>query len=662
LSLDDSDYVTYNPLVTNPGWSSTLRFFGEVIKPSTFKGYYHPLAMTSLMLDYAMGGRPDDLRAFHRTSLALHVLNTMLIVLLIYRLFGSMIPAGIIGLAFGLHPLTVEPTAWVGERKTLLAAFFALSCVLSYVQYVRHKGRAWIASSLVCFLLALLSKPTATMLPLVLLLLDYWPLRRLGFQSLREKAPFLFLALIFGALTIISQHQVGGIGETTASDYLRWPLRACYTLAFYLVKIARPTNLSCIYPQPGPFTVSNPVVLLAVVCVAALSAVVVAARRRTRAPLVGWLIFVIALAPTLGLVKYTWVITFDNYVYLPALGFLVVLGSGLTSIWTARHHGIAPKVLCVVLGLLILTAETRGTRMALRNWTDSLTLYRHMERVAPDSPVVQNRLGILLDGETTHPEAIRHMQRALQLEPAYGDAHYNLGIVLASSGNIDESIRHFQMAVALMPESPDAAYNLGLSLRLANRLDEAAAQFRQALRLRPEYLEARDQLGGILVVQGRTQEAVDQLRTAAGLAPSSAPLQFRLSMALLLLGGHSREAVERLRQACREAPTWPTPFNALAWLLATSPDSATRDPAEALRLATRAVDLTGARDARVLDTLAAAEAATGDFEHAIENGRRAFELASQSRGDSLASGMRERVVLYQHHRAYTEPATSVPGR
>src|SRR5881628_2407955 len=132
ISLDDNDFIKNNPLVTHPGWASTSRFFSEVLHPSTVHGYYLPLSMTSLMVDYALGGRPNDLRVFHRTSLALHLFTTALLVILLYRLFGALIPAAIAGLLFGLHPLTVEPVAWVGERKTLLAACFALAALVAY--------------------------------------------------------------------------------------------------------------------------------------------------------------------------------------------------------------------------------------------------------------------------------------------------------------------------------------------------------------------------------------------------------------------------------------------------------------------------------------------------------------------------------------------------
>lgn len=659
LSLDDNQFVAYNPLVTHPGWTSTARFFGEVLSPSTVKGYYVPLSMTSLMLDYAMGGRPDDLHVFHRTNLALHVLNAALIVLILYRLFGALIPAGITALLFGLHPLAVEPTAWIGERKTLLATFFAFACLLCYLQHRRRSGRAWMAASLVLYLLALLSKPTATMLPFLLLLLDYWPLKRLRPRAVVEKWPFFLLSLAFGIVTLISHQRTAGI---MAPDYLRWPLYAGYLLAFYLGKIVWPTNLSCAYPQPTPVAMSNPAVVLSVLATGGLSFLLVLAARRARGPLTGWLFFVLAIAPTLGIVRYSWVTASDKYVYFPLLGILMILASGLAAAWDSpRLAGVAPKAALLLFLSLIFAAEARGVRTTLRNWTDTLTLYRHLEKVAPDAPVVHAELGSLMEKASAHDEAIRHLRRAVELEPNYGIAHYNLGTLLAHRGQLEESIQHFRRADELLPDDPPTIYNLGMSLRLEGRLDEAAAQFRRAARLKPDYIEALNELGGVLVIQGRIEEALEQLRKALALASTNADLHFRVSLALLLRGGHASEAVNHLRQAVRYRPDWPEPLNALAWLLATSPDPAIRGAEEALRLAGRAVDLTGGRDSKVLDTLAAAQAAAGQFDDAVRTERRAIELASESPADTLSRGMRDRMKLYERGTGYTESAGAGTG-
>lgn len=656
LSFDDYSFVTENPLVTHPSWTSAGRFFREVLNPSTIKGYYLPLSMTSLMLDYAAGGRSNDLRVFHRTSLVLHIFNAVILVLILYRLFGALVPAALAGLLFGLHPLTVEPVAWVGERKTLLATFFALASLLSYVEFLCRERRGWRVASVTLYALALLSKPTVTMLPLILLLLDWWPLRRLRVRGIVEKWPFLLLSLLSGVITLISHQRTAGFSVQTPSDFLQWPLRAGYLLAFYLGKIVWPTELSCAYQPPVPFSISNPTVLWNAIAVCVFTGLLVLSMRRARGLLAGWLLFVIALTPTLGLVAYSWVIASDKYVYFPAVGILTALAWGLGAAWTSRRlRRPLAKALLVVPVLLALATEAQGVRLTLRNWKDSLTLFRHMERLAPDSAPVQGNLGWILEARSEHEEAIRHVRRALELEPNYGEAHHNLGIALDRQGRFAEAILHARRAVDLMPDRPDAALHLGGALRHAGRLDEALPQFERALRLKPDYLQAMDQLGSVLAIQGRSGEAVEQFRRAVALDSTDAVLHFKLGTALLRLGGHSAEAAKHLRQAIRCKPGWPVPINALAWQLATGPDAASRDPGEALQLAARAVELTGRQNPSMLDTQAAAEAAAGLFDQATRTAQAAVQLAMESRVDSLAVAIRARLLMYKQRIAYTEP-------
>jgi hypothetical protein len=180
LTFDDQQYLIENQRVQNPSWTGAWRFLNEVLEPATVRGYYQPLAMISLMLDCTLGGSPDNLRPFHRTSLILHAANTVLVIVLLYMLFGQPWAAAMVGLLFGVHPMTVEPIAWIGDRKTLLAALFALGCLNCYVQFTRTKRWALYALSLALYVLALMSKPTTTLLPVGLLVMDFWPLRRLG--------------------------------------------------------------------------------------------------------------------------------------------------------------------------------------------------------------------------------------------------------------------------------------------------------------------------------------------------------------------------------------------------------------------------------------------------------------------------------------------------
>ena len=238
-----------------PGWPGAARFLSEVLEPSTVRGYYQPLSMISLMIDYAFGGRPGELGAFHRTSLILHVANTALIVGLLQLLFRRVWVAALVGLLFGLHPLTVEPVAWVGERKTVLASFFALLSLVLYVGHARRRNLWLLGGALFAFLLALMSKPTTTPLPALLLLLCYWPLRRLSGRAVVEKLPFVALAGVAVVVTVISQGRTAQLTAPTEYSPVRGGLVLCHNIVFYLYKIVWPVAVA---PFEVVITAVNP--------------------------------------------------------------------------------------------------------------------------------------------------------------------------------------------------------------------------------------------------------------------------------------------------------------------------------------------------------------------------------------------------------------------
>lgn len=660
VSMDDNEFVKNNPLVTRPGWESTARFFREVTRPSTVRGYYLPLSMTSLMVDYALGGRTDDLTAFHRTNLALHAIDTGLLVLLLYRLFGALWPAAIAGLLFGLHPLTVEPVAWVGERKTLLATAFALASMLAYVEWVKRGRARWRVLSVLAFALALLSKPTVTPLPLLLLLLDGWPLRRLGPRAVLEKWPHLALSVASAAITMVSHGRSATVVPTTLDAILQWPLHAAWLLAFYLGKILAPVDLTCVYTPPRPFTLSHPQVALSVAVVVALTVALVLLARRTRGPLMGAAFFVLAIAPTLGLVRYSWVIASDKYVYMPAIGIMVVIAAGLTGLLASPRVASWRPLLAFAL-VLILGAEAAGVRITLRHWRDTPTLFRHMERFAPDSPGVLNGLALVALAESRDEDAMRYLRTSVELAPGFVDTQYNLGLLLARRGDTKEAIEHLRMAERAHPDDPDIVGVLGVTLGAAGEDEEAARYLRRAIEIRPDFPPALIALGQSRVKAGQPAEGARWLRKAVDLVPGDATLRYELAAALLRSPGGTRESVVELRRVVETRPDWAPPQNTLAWLLATSPDTSLRRPEEAVRIAERAVRLTEGRRPEVLDTHAAALAATGAFPAAVETAERAIRLARAGGADGLAREIEGRLRLYRGRRAYVSPPDEAPA-
>jgi len=661
LSFDDAEYVTHNPLVSTPGWSSAARFFTEVTRPSTFSGYYHPLSMTLLMAGYAAGGRSEDPRAFHVISLALHAANAALVMVLVFRLFGALAPAVLVALLFAAHPLTVEPVAWVGEQKALLAAFFALIALACHVEYARAGRGPWRLLVGISFLLALLAKPTAIMLPVLMLVVDAWPLRRFGRRAVLEKWPLFLLAAVSALVTLVSQQQVGGITHTQASELAAWPVRVLYVLGFYLGKLVWPFPLSSAYPQPEPLAFSNPAVAANAILVVALTAALVWLRRSVPAVTAAWAFLVLALAPTLTPVKYTWAIAFDHYLYLPVLGILLALGAWFTTLWNSpRGRTATTRAGLAVAILAVVAAEGAGARAAIATWADSMTHYRHMETVAPRSPAVHNQLGILHASAGAPDEALRHLRRAIELSPDYGGAHYNLGISLAATGALDEAIREFRTATELMPNDADAHFNLSTALRLARRPAEAVEPLRRAVALDPSHARAQALLGSTLAETGDFAAAARQLRIAIAQSPQDATLHYQLAAALTLAGDPPGEIAAALSGAIAARPGWVPPLNDLAWLRATSADSAQRDAAEALRLARRVIELAGSNDPRLLDTLAAAQAAAGDYRAAAATARDALGRAESGGARELARDLRIRLALYERNTPYRATRPSGP--
>jgi protein O-mannosyl-transferase len=606
LSFDDNQYLTENPLVRNPGWNSAGRFLGEVLRPSTVRGYYQPLAMISLMLDCAMGGSPSDLRPFHRTSLALHVVNTVLVIVFIYMLFGEPWAAAIVGLLFGVHPLAVEPIPWVGERKTLLTTCFSLGCLILYVRYARSGGRKVYGGAIAAYVLALMSKPTSTPLPVLLLLLDYWPLGRLNRRAVVEKIPFLAIAVVSSIVTYVSQAQTASVARPAGYALSVVPLTLCHNIIFYLHKIFWPANLSAHYPYPLPFTIGQPAVLAGVIGTCILIPLLLFSLRWTRALAVGWAFFFVAIFPTMGVVGFTHSIASDKYAYLPSIGLLLTLGWLLSRGFTKDDpRATLTRRQMVLAGLILIavTAEIVVSRRALANWQDTEGHFRHMLCLTPDSRVVQfgladalrhraqanrsaglfaealehyrksvrpgpdspfgrndlltcaalNNIGNTLAQQGKLDEAIACWREVLRLNPLDANAHNNLGIALAWKGQIDEAIHHYTEALRIDPSAPETHNNLGLELERKGQLDQAARQYDEALGLRPDYTLARRNLAAALAAAGRFDRAIEEYGRLLRSQPMDADVHYRLGL-LWSRKGQSDRAVQEYRQALHIDP------------------------------------------------------------------------------------------------------------
>jgi len=528
VCFDDNQYLFENQLVRNPSWSSARRFLTEVLKPSTVKGYYQPLTMISLMLDYALAGNADNLAVFHTTSLFLHTANTLLVIVLLYVLFGNVWSAAAVGLLFGLHPLTVQEITWVSERKTVLATFFTLLCLIMYLLHARRPNWKLYAGALLLFVLALLSKPTSIPLPLFLLLLDWWPLKSLNRRTIVEKIPFFVLAAVSAAVTFVSQTRAAWTQLPTTYPPGTIPLVICYDIRFYLNKLLWPVNLSVYYPFPQPVALSNPNVLRGVFTTCVVVAASVISLQRTRALVFALLFLFIGILPTMQIVGFSDVVAANKFVYLPSLGVLISLAALMGALLKSGRPHLRRNLTRTAIAAVVVVAaaaETAAARSYARKWKDTQTLFSYLTdhgsnisllylgladglvqngrlddavvayqrclEISPRNYKALNNLAAVLARQGRISEATVYLERAVEIVPDDFKSRYNLGLLTASQGRIDDALTHLQTAVRIQPDRADAHYNLGLVLERDARIEQALAQYRTALRIDPDFIAAR---------------------------------------------------------------------------------------------------------------------------------------------------------------------------
>jgi tetratricopeptide (TPR) repeat protein len=540
-------------------------------------GHYVPLSWMTLGLDYEVWGMNPT--GYHLTSLLIHAANAVVVYFLARRVLelsrpdfsadplGLDVAAGFAALAFALHPLRAESVAWATERRDVLSALFFFSSILVYL---RARGasanRRLYWTSVALFVCALLSKATSMSLPAVLLILNVFPLRRLGASGWRgdtarrvyvEIAPFAMLAAATAGLSIVALHPPSQLGIAAKLSV------SAYSLMFYLWKTVLPLGLAPLYEMPqhvdpgaARFVASE----VAVVCLAIVGWVL---RRRQPAITTALAVFFVVTLPMLGIVQNGPQIAADRYTYFAAPALSVLAGAGLAWLlrrWSALAVGSAVVVL-IALGALTWEqstvwhdSETLWTRVLEVDDQSSIAhsalanvLYRqnrvpeamaHSERavaIAPNYPEALNGLGVGLAREGRLPAAIEEYRHALAIKPAYDDAETNWGVTLVQENDVAGAIAHYQRAVAINPDNSNAQVNWGNALVRLNRLDEAIVHYDTALRIRPDNAEAHHNWGVALAVQGKFAEAIEHFRAALAIDPNHAEARDYLEKATRLL-------------------------------------------------------------------------------------------------------------------------------
>ncbi|HWF18981.1 MAG TPA: tetratricopeptide repeat protein [Verrucomicrobiae bacterium] len=578
ITFDDWAYVLANPHVRD---GLSLSGISWAFAGGSYSGNWHPLTWISHMVDCQLYGL-DHPGGHHFTNVLFHIANTLLLFVLLKRMTGALWRSAAVAALFAWHPVHVESVAWIAERKDVLSAFFWLLTMLAYVRYAAEsqaKGRrtkTYYTMALIGFALGLMSKPMVVTLPFVLLLMDYWPLKR-GMDPqtpgdlqwaqwkplVREKLPFIALSFISCVVTFISQKEGGAVSTLAQVPFWIRLFNTQISYVLYLGKIIWPTKLAILYPLeplPGWMWIASCAVLLII------SSLALIMMRRCPWLFTGWFWFLGTLVPVIGLVQVGRQLIADRYTYLPAVGIFIAVVWGCGE-FLARVPRLRP--MAIVAGAMGLCICMGITENQLGYWKDSVTLFTHALAVARPNTTALNCLALGLERQHKMEEAMAKYKIALQIEPQsfatfhlmglnlasrgnYQDAvecynhalsfkddptiRYNLGNALAAQGKYAEAEAQYTQAIRADPDSADLHNNLGAMLARRGLLDEAMRHFQAALRLQPNYPEAQDQLAALFQKQGRLDLARIHYAEAIRLKPDFAHAQLKLGYVMAQQG------------------------------------------------------------------------------------------------------------------------------
>jgi protein O-mannosyl-transferase len=632
VNFDDDLYV-YNTPAIQAGLTIKAVALAFI---SPHAGNWHPLTTISHMLDCQLYGL--NAGGHHATNIILHTIAVLLLFRTLRQMTGAVWKTAFVAALFAVHPLHVESVAWVSERKDVLSAVFFFLMLDAFGRYARAASITRYVVVALLFAAGLMAKPMLVSAPIVLLLLDYWPLRRFeqsfstsekagiskaGNQRrvirllLLEKIPLFTLSAVACVITFVLQKRA--TGAIPPLPFL-WRLENAFaSYLIYAWKTLWPTHLAVFYPHPND-TLAIWEVIFAILLLLAITVAAIVFRRRRPYLLTGWFWYLVMLVPVIGLVQVGEQGHADRYTYLPHIGLFVAVVWFAAEVATVRRLRLRLAVTITVAASVILALAWIAF-IQTSYWRNSETLWTHALAVTSENDVAHNNLGYLCVDRDELDKAISHFEAALRIRSKKRDAHYdvgsafmqmNLANALARKGQSDDAIVHYEEAIKLQPYYADAYYNRGNVLFAKGRIDEAIADWEKTLQIQPNDADAHTGLGNALLQKGSSRDAITHYEQALALEPQDSH--------------------------CR---------NNLAWVLATSSDASIRDSAKAIDLAEVAVALSGGREPRFFRTLAAAYAESGRFSEAVAAAQQAAALAKMQGKSGLASRLEKDLMLYR---------------
>lgn len=536
LYYDDVGYIVKNFYI-QPGvtWENILWAFS-----SGYAANWHPLTWISHMLDFQLFQL--DPAGHHLHNVFLHILSSLALFFVLRKMTGAAWPSAFVAFIFALHPLHVESVAWASERKDMLSGLLWMATMGAYVVYASTPTLRRYLLVLLLFTLGLLAKPMLVTLPFVLLLLDYWPLKRLSFSSVQEvqshsfsyllieKVPLILWSVGSSIITYIVQQQAGAMSTVELLPLSARLSNAIVSYSAYIGKTFWPADLAVFYPHPGN-GLSFVAIAGSAMVLMVLTGACLAAARRFPYLVVGWFWYLGTLVPVSGLVQVGAQAMADRYLYLPMIGLTVMLAWFVVDV--TKRWGFRKQVLVSAVVVLV-AALTMVSRTQVGYWKNDRTLFEHALSITENNWLAHYSLGTMLTQQHNFAEAKRHYEETIRLNPRLGVAYYDLGNLFMRLEEPEKAIPYFQAAIEKGAELEKAHVDLGVALTTVGREEGALKHFTEAYRMNPLYGEPHQNVALLLVKAGKFDVALQYLRVALDALPRDSVIQADIARVLEL--------------------------------------------------------------------------------------------------------------------------------
>lgn len=518
---DDNVYVAENPLITKLSATNIKKIFSI---ESVVSNNYHPVTILSLAIDYKLSAYNP--KTYHTTNLLFHLLNVALVFWFIFLLSGrKIVVAAIVAFFFGIHPMHVESVAWISERKDVLYTFFFMGALVCYYKYLNYTGnKKWLLylTVLFLFIISVLSKAMAVVLPLVLLLVDYYTDRKFDKYVWLEKIPFFIVSIVFGMLA--SKVQAGAIADIDTFTWLQRLSFASYGLVTYIVKLFWPVNLSCFYPYPNLVHDRLPVIFYIVPFVA--SGLLIAALlmgKRNKVLVFGFLFYCITVALVLQFISVGQVIIADRYSYVPYIGLLFPIAMGFDWLYNQKESrfGLWKKV---VTGVLITGAVLSCwlTAARIKVWKNSDSLWTDAILNHPGSEAFRNRGSYLVNkvaydkgqkkvDENEYDRALQDFNISIKMNPNNPKVYINRANIYGLKKQFDLALKDYSKAIEMDKTDPQTFFNRAITYSFMKQFDKAAEDYSTVLAMRPGFKAAKQNRAYVYADNGDYDKAIKDL-------------------------------------------------------------------------------------------------------------------------------------------------------